>query len=352
MNQNFTKVLQSSPQDRRDLFLGTGNRVGAPEANIEKDFWVCWTLDALYNSTREGHPRLLFKGGTSLSKAYGLISRFSEDIDITVFREDIGQEISLAEFEKLSGKKRQAKLDAMKASCQRYIQGKLCGQLNEIFKQTALAAGIESPSNPFAADDQDLDGQSLLFLYPSVTQGEEGYIRRAIKIEAGAKSALDPNQSVTIRPYVAEDLPTLSLDVPTITAVAAERTFWDKVIILHGARQWFDKRKVLRQAGQRVSRHYYDVHRMMQSKIGEKAMTDVNLARDCARHARLFFGSPGLGLDLANPGTFSLKPSDEMIGDLRRDYERMAGMIIGEIPRFEAVMESVTTLERRVNAAK
>jgi hypothetical protein len=264
VNPSFVKILQVPLQDRRDLFLGAANRLGTPEANIEKDFWVCWTLDALFNPLHEGHPRLLFKGGTSLSKAYGLISRFSEDIDITVFREDIGQQVSIAEFEALSRKKRQARLDAIKGACREYIQGSLCDQLNNSFQEVALAAGIDRTSASFAHDDQDPDGQSLLFLYPSVTSGHEEYIRRAIKIESGAKSALDPHEPVTISPYVADDLPTLSLAVPNITTVVAERTFWDKVIIIHGVRQWFEKRGVLRHLGQRVSRHYYDIHRMMQ----------------------------------------------------------------------------------------
>ena len=93
MNSDFTRLLTSPIEDRRDLFLATGARLGTTVQNVEKDFWVCWTLDALFNGLAAGGPRLLFKGGTSLSKGYGLISRFSEDIDITVFRSDIGEEV-------------------------------------------------------------------------------------------------------------------------------------------------------------------------------------------------------------------------------------------------------------------
>ena len=97
-----------------------GNRLGTVQQNIEKDFWVCWTLDALFNGVQAGGPRLLFKGGTSLSEGYGLISCFSEDIDITVFREDIGQAATVEELEALSGKKRAARLDATREACQNY----------------------------------------------------------------------------------------------------------------------------------------------------------------------------------------------------------------------------------------
>jgi predicted nucleotidyltransferase component of viral defense system len=90
MNPGFADFLRARPLDRRDVFLGAARRLGTPEQNIEKDFWVTWTLDVLFNGPPAGHPRLLFKGGTSLSKAYDPISRFSEDIDITVFRQELG----------------------------------------------------------------------------------------------------------------------------------------------------------------------------------------------------------------------------------------------------------------------
>ena len=110
MNPGFAEFLKASPRDRRDVFLNAAARLGTPEQNVEKDFWVTWTLDVLFNGLPDGRPRFLFKGGTSLSKGYGLISRFSEDIDITVFREDLGQAASVQELETLSRKKRQGRL--------------------------------------------------------------------------------------------------------------------------------------------------------------------------------------------------------------------------------------------------
>jgi predicted nucleotidyltransferase component of viral defense system len=90
LNSSFQSVITASDAERRDLFLSAATRLGTPVQNVEKDFWVCWTLDVLFNGVDVGGPRLLFKGDTSLSKAFGLISRFSEDIDITVFRGDLG----------------------------------------------------------------------------------------------------------------------------------------------------------------------------------------------------------------------------------------------------------------------
>ena len=99
MNPDFSRLLTASAADRRDLFLATAARLGTTVQNVEKDFWLCWTLDALFNGLRSDGPRLLFKGGTSLSKGYALIERFSEDIDITVFRADIDAPASVEDLE-------------------------------------------------------------------------------------------------------------------------------------------------------------------------------------------------------------------------------------------------------------
>ncbi len=275
MNPSFHDVIAASDAERRDLFLGTAARLGTAVQNVEKDFWVCWTLDALFNGLTVGGPRLLFKGGTSLSKAFGLISRFSEDIDITVFRDDLGQAADVAELTALSGKKRRARLDAIRTACQAYIAGPLT---------------------------------------------------------------------------VAQDLPDLDLTVTNVTTVKPERTFWDKVIILHGLRQWHDRRGELRHGGQRISRHYYDVHQLMQAASAHEWQADHALAIDCAQHARLFFGNVDLGLDTAIPGTFTLTPSAAMRDALARDYAAMSGMIFGEIPALDLVLASAERFEQIVNA--
>ncbi|MET3794507.1 hypothetical protein ABID37_004747 [Aquamicrobium terrae] len=224
----YSQVIKTPARDRLDLFLATANRLGAPVGNIEKGFWVCWTLNALYHERPATAPRLLFKGGTSLSKAYGLIQRFSEDIDITVFREDLDEPASVEELEALSNKKRRAKLEAIRDTCRAYIPGPLREFLAEQLDDATDGAGrIE-------IDDADPDGQTLLVWYPEVEPRDDAYVRPTVRIESGAKSALDPNRAVTILPYIAEEAPTLELAVPGVTTVEATRTFWDKVVIAHG----------------------------------------------------------------------------------------------------------------------
>ena len=348
MNSAYDEVLAAGPDAMLSAFDTTAQRLGTTSPNIEKDFWVCWTLDALFNGLKEGGPRLLFKGGTSLSKGFGLINRFSEDIDVTVFRDDIGEPATIEELEKLSGKKRNARLDAIKDACKAYINGPLHAELTLIFGSRLKATGLAATEIRVTADDTDPDGQTLLIWYPSTTPRSD-YVRAAIKIESGAKSALDPNSEVPIKPYVDDDLPTFNLTVPDVRTVDPERTFWDKVVILHGLRRWFDKRGELQGGGQRVSRHYYDLHQLVATPVGDAAIADKALGADCVAHARMFFNRTDFDLASAVPGSFALVPHDALIEQLRIDYRAMQGMIFGDPPNFEGVLNSISLLESVLN---
>jgi hypothetical protein len=349
---DFTAFLTASAEDRRGAFLATAARLDTGEINVEKDFWVCWTLDALFNRLTGDRPRLLFKGGTSLAKGYGLISRFSEDIDVTVFRDDLGQAAEIADLQAMSGNKRKAKLSAIKQACQAYIAGPLRDQLSALLAETVAAAGIDAPAARIEPDPDDPDAQTLLLWYPSVSApaGAAAYVRPAVKIESGAKSALDPNHPRRITPYVDDDLPDLDLVVDGVTTVDPDRTFWDKVVIAHGLRRWFDKRGQLKGGGQRVTRHYYDLCRLMGADVGTAAAADIVLGADCVAHARMFFNSPDLDLASAQPGSFALAPTAQMRAALAQDYQAMRGMIFGDPTPFDAIMDAVAALEARLNA--
>jgi hypothetical protein len=344
MNKNYAAIIGATEAERRDLFLATAARLGTAVQNVEKDFWVCWTLDALFNGLEPGGPRLLFKGGTSLSKAFGLIRRFSEDIDITVFRADIGQDVEAVALDGLTGKQRRKRLDAIREACQAYLFGPFTHQLHGI-----ATAAIGKDLYRLEPDPDDKDGQTLLLWYPAVTS-RDSYIRSAVKIESGAKSALDPHTTAAVIPYVAEDLADLDLRVPGITTVRPERTLWDKIAILHGLRQWYERRGELKQGGQRISRHYYDVFRLMQDAEGKAWVADRALGADCVLHARLFFGTPDLGLESAQPGSFTLLPTAAMREALARDYEAMVGMVFGDTPPLDDVLQGIAALERTINA--
>ncbi|XYD12003.1 nucleotidyl transferase AbiEii/AbiGii toxin family protein (plasmid) [Methylobacterium sp. NMS12] len=339
----YAQVIRASSRERLDLFLTTANRLGAPMGNIEKDFWVCWTLDVLYHHLPPGGPRLLFKGGTSLSKAYGLIQRFSEDIDVTVFRDDLGEAASVEELEALSNTKRRVKLEAIRDACRAYIVDPLREALSTLVAEATDGAGRVE------VDAADPDGQTLLLWYPEAEPRDDAYVRPVVRIESGAKSALDPNRLALIRPYIADDVTDLDLSVPDVVTIEPGRTFWDKVVIAHGVRSWHERRGVLRQEGQRVSRHYYDLHCLGRSELGQAAMADQSLGLDCVRHARMFFDRPDYDLVSAQPGSFAITPSAEMIELLRRDYDNTVAMIFGKPPTFDAIYDSTLAIEAVIN---
>lgn len=217
-----------------------------------------------------------------------------------------------------------------------------------ILQDRLQAADLDAATARVEADDDDPDGQTLLIWYPAATPRSD-YVRAAIKIESGAKSALDPNRDVPIKRYVDDDLPALDLTVPTARTVDPERTFWDKVVILHGLRRWFDKRGELRGGRQGVSRHYYDLHQLAATPVGAAAIPETALGADCVAHARMFFNPPDFDLASAEPGSFALAPHDEMIEQLRVDCRAMQGMIFGDPPNFEAVLDGIASLETRLN---
>ncbi|MXW43254.1 MAG: nucleotidyl transferase AbiEii/AbiGii toxin family protein [Candidatus Dadabacteria bacterium] len=178
MNEAFKSLLSATERERKDVFEGASKRLNASSNNMEKDFWVCLVLDVLYNGLPEKHPKLLFKGGTSLSKAFGLIQRFSEDVDIVVYREDLGfeGERDPTVAENLSNKKRKKLFEELKSACSTYI-------LEDMKKDLTMLVDEVAPGCRVFPDPNDQDGQTLLVGYPSMyATGEGDYVVPQVKI--------------------------------------------------------------------------------------------------------------------------------------------------------------------------
>ena len=181
---------------------------------------------------------------------------------------------------------------------------------------------------------RDPDGQTLLIWYPAATPRSD-YVRAAIKIESGAKSALDPNSEVPIKPYVDDDLPALDLTVPAVRTVDPERTFWDKVVILHGLRRWFDKRGVARRRPTRVASSL----RFARCSDGDAESSADRHWRGTARACPFVLQPARTSISLsAAPGTFALVTHGRHGRCSARDYEAMAGMIFGTVPPSDRML--------------
>jgi len=333
--------------DRADLFVVTSKSRGLTSEMIEKDFWVCWTLKRLF-TLPDPPAKLLFKGGTSLSKVFGVIERFSEDVDLSFDRAGLGFGGESDPLNATTGKRRKHGLEALAQTCQRVVREQLLPQLVAVFGDALAQAPSTTWSLKLAHDDPDC--QTLLFRYPSSIRSrpadEPAYIQPVVRLEIGARSDHWPVVKATVSPYAAEEFPDMfKRPRCKVLALAAERTFWEKAMLLH---MWYhapaDKRFRDRQ-----SRHYYDVVQLYEHKSGKAAVKDIDLLLKVARHKEVFFPAAWARYADARPGTLRLVPPDARLTELEQDYRKMREMIFGEPPAFEHLLEVLRKIERQVN---
>ena len=341
MNPAYQHFLKLPDQERRDVFNAAAERLDTLPTYIEKDFWVCRVLDGLYHGLPDDHPRLLFKGGTSLSKAFGAIRRFSEDIDVVVFRNDLGFTDERDPTRRGFGRKaRERLIGALKESASRYICTDLATCLSELFAPCMIAE-----------DEEDADRSTLLVQYPSLYASEsDTYVAPRIKIEGGARSTLDPRADQTVTPYIQEELGGMALAIGGVLTLAPECTFLEKALILHGWHCGYRDQKRLPDDRHRLSRHYYDMGMMAQTAIADRALGNQALLNQVCDHTMAFFRRSWMKLEEARPGSIHLIPQDALATFLARDYDAMQGMILGESPPFKDILRSISGLETRLNA--
>ncbi|HEY4302332.1 MAG TPA: nucleotidyl transferase AbiEii/AbiGii toxin family protein [Candidatus Didemnitutus sp.] len=329
--------LQLPPERQRTIFEETQARRGLTAQSLEKDFWVCWTLRELFTLPGwVGH--LTFKGGTSLSKAWGLIDRLSEDIDVVIDREYLG-----FGGEKLSNKK----IGKLRAESARRVQEDI---------QPAFAARIATllPAESqkkvtLTVDPEAKDGQTLLFVYPTVFDVPADYLQPRVKIEMGARSHIEPHADATIRPYIAEEFPAVAPDASfPIRTVLARRTFWEKVMALHELRlQPEDKRDPEKS----LARHYYDVHRLIAAGIADEAVADVALFDQVREHRINFFPFNWMDYETLRRGKINPVPLDQHLAGWKKDYTAMRReMFFDDPPDFDVVLNSVAEFAAKFNA--
>jgi hypothetical protein len=335
----------SDTEFRQRALQETAAQLNIPVALVEKDFWVCWTLKQLF-SIPEIKDHLIFKGGTTLSKVYGIIHRFSEDIDLTIDRRAFAFDRDLEESD-ISNKERKRRTQAMVSACATYVQGPFRDHLCQRISQVLGTAGDKLDWELVFETDQ-ADCQNLLLRYPIFT-ATDPYVRPEVKIELGSRSDFWPSEQAQISPFVVTRFPALfEAPMSRVTSLTPERTFWEKATILHDE----TCRPAAKAQPPRYSRHYYDLVMLARSAVKAKALDDLDLLARVTEHKHLFFRYGYSDYASAKPGSFRLLPDPHRLAELRKDYAAMQIMMFPQpsAPSFEDILAELATLESDINA--
>lgn len=331
-----THWLKLSKERRIEILNQATELTGLPAAAIEKDWWVSLCLNASFSLQFSEY--IVFKGGTSLSKGWGLIERFSEDIDLAIDRKFFGfdGDISKTQIRKLR-----------RQSCE-FIST----EFHEDLTQTLTDWGAITECELFAqpVNDSDKDPQVIEIHYNSVVDISE-YLPQRVLIEISSRSLMEPTEKRKINSILSENFPTLdfSTDAYSIPTVLPQRTFLEKIFLLH--EEFSKEPKKIRI--DRLSRHMYDLERLMDTQHGLKALRDEKLYNNIVAHRKKF--SPLRGLDYGNhtPHKIRIIPPDTVINAYERDYTEMTKfMIYGEALKFETLLKRIMELQDRINSFK
>ena len=323
--------------ERRLFFEVAASELKMPLEIIEKDYWVVWALGKLF-SVPDVKNHLTFKGGTSLSKVFGIIHRFSEDIDLSTEKNFLGSEDP---ERATSGKKRRAILEKLSLACASYVQNELKDAL-----EAAMAKSLGRPGTwQLSVDDDDPDKQTLQFHYPTTTP-KGGYIRPSVKIELGARSEHWPVNDHKIQSYIKMALKDKIAEPEVVVkALNAERTFWEKATILHQyANQPEDKALPAR-----ISRHYYDFFCLLNSNVKDQAVAKQELVERVAVHKSIYFASAWANYETARKGSLKLSPPQRIVAELKRDFGLMKDMFFGPVPDWNDVLNAIEKFEADFN---
>lgn len=323
------------PADRqRQAINNVALKTELPPSSIEKDWWVTQVLKALHTLPYAEH--IAFKGGTSLSKCWNLIARFSEDIDIALSREFLGFGGELSKTQ-ISDKLR-------RAACS-FVRGKMQYDV----KEALLAQGIRQ--DVFSVDVvitpvTTVDPEVITVTYQSLYDVSP-YIKNTVKVEISGRSMVEPVEKKFINAAIDAHFPNAPFaEEPfAVNAVIPERTFLEKVFLLH---EEFHKDVV---RVERMSRHVYDLAMMMDSerKIADRAVNNEELYRTVLEHRRKFIGLKGFNYDELYTDTLCIVPGNEIAERWQEDYKFMGEhMIYGPVPSFEELVEKLTLLNDKI----
>jgi hypothetical protein len=336
------KFLSLSTEKRGLAFEQAAAGLAGQAVILEKDFWVSWLLGLLF-AQPELAPFLVFKGGTSLSKVFGVIDRFSEDIDLCLVPNFVGADAQ--GFDALTSRvKRDAAVLEMQRLCAEKVQ-KVVLPLLEASISKALG---EATGGTWLFYELDADAKSpiLFFRYPSAQVLGFSYLRREVKLEFGTLTDQQPTGRYPIEALIASAYPALFGDWHCeVVALELQRTFWEKATILHSEYH----RPADSPTPDRYARHYFDMARLLSHADAPLFWADTAQCMRVVDWKSRVFARSWARYDLAQQGTFRLLPPAARQAALARDYETMRPMFMSEPPSFEVLMSTLAQAEKVIN---
>lgn len=335
----MSELLKLPAAELREIYTGLAQRQKRAANVLEKDVWVVWTLGALFEMP--GRLPMAFKGGTSLSKVFKAIERFSEDIDVTLDYHSFPTKYGL--MEPLKGNRRADRDQSIRVLAAKHVR-----DIVRPYLQERLTA--EFGLDPARVTLED-DGQSLRLPYPSALTPADAYIAESVKIEFGGRNPAEPTQVATIEADIAADLAPSGLDLPTATVdvLAAERTFWEKATLIHAECRHpeFGRTRPV----SRKSRHWYDLHALADHEAGARALNRPDLLRSVVEHKNVYYPSGSAHYEECLTGRLRLVPDEPGLAGLERDYHEMerSGMFYGSPPTFREIVTRLRELEAVIN---
>lgn len=321
--------------DKLQIIKQVAEQQNLPYFAIEKDWWVTQTLAIIFEMKMAEH--LLFKGGTSLSKAWHLISRFSEDIDLALNREYLGFE---------SGLISKSQVKKLREKSFEFVTTTFYEALQKAFAKKGYADVTFDFEN---LGDGDQDPVSILIYYPAVTEYSK-YVLPRVKVELGSRSLKDPFTNCEIVSFLGEQFPNLPFagTAINVTCVNPERTYLEKLFLLHEEfKKPKDKIRV-----ERLSRHLYDITKIYNSKHKDKAYNQP-LIVSIIEHRERFNAMRGVNYHTLYPPNLNPIPPEETIKAWEDDYKTMqSNMIPEDSPSFSDLLETVKQATQEYNVLK
>lgn len=326
----MNKFYLKSKDDLRVLITNTARKKNISEAVVEKDYWVTYFLDYLFNENK-WKEYFTFKGGTSLSKCFGIIQRFSEDIDLILDWRVLGYD-KLEPWLIRSNTKQDKFNKEINEKTERFLKEDFLTELIKDFSQEDFEFEIDS-----------LDPQTVLFSYPKIF--DSNYLSQTIKLEIGSLAAWTPATNISIIPIIGDAYANIFKEKTNIRTVSVERTFWEKATILHHEANRPESSKM----PHRYARHYYDIYKIANSKYKDKAIKDKELLRKVTEFKMKFYPRKWAKYEDAMDSKLRLVPDKFRFLELENDYKAMSEMIYGEYPSFEEIIKILKELESEIN---